>query len=259
MTNVKKTIIITGASSGLGAELALKYSASGNNLFLIARSEERLNKIAEKCRSNGANVINIIVDVTDADAMSSHIKEVADKHKIDIVIACAGVSAGTLDGPETAKQTNKIFATNINGVLNTILPAMPHMIQMRSGNIVIVSSMAGFLGLSSAPSYSASKGAARILGQALQGYLKNYNVHVSTVIPGYIKTPMTEVNSFPMPFMTSADKAARKIVRGVAKNKNIIAFPLIMFFSLKLFSLLPSALISYINSKLPGKPSFEDL
>ena len=258
MANIKKTIIITGASSGLGAELAIKYSASGNNLFLIARSEERLNKVSKKCRSNGANVISIIADVTDADSMNSHIDEIADKHKIDIVIACAGVSAGTLDGPETAKQTNKIFATNINGVLNTILPAVPHMIRMRSGNIVIVSSMAGFLGLSSAPSYSASKGAARIFGQALQGYLKSYNVHVSTVIPGYIKTPMTEVNSFPMPFMTSADKAARKIVRGVDKNKNIIAFPLIMFFSLKLFSLLPSVLISYINSKLPGKPAFED-
>ena len=132
------------------------------------------------------------------------------------------------------------------------------MIRMRSGNIVIVSSMAGFLGLSSAPSYSASKGAARIFGQALQGYLKSYNVHVSTVIPGYIKTPMTEVNSFSMPFMTSADKAARKIVHGLDKNKNVIAFPLIMFFSLKLLSLLPSALISYINSKLPGKPAFED-
>ncbi|MEM6339324.1 MAG: SDR family NAD(P)-dependent oxidoreductase, partial [Pseudomonadota bacterium] len=213
MANVKKTIIITGASSGLGAELAIKYSASGNNLFLIARSEERLNKVSEKCRSNGANVISIIADVTDADSMNSHINEIADKYKIDIVVACAGVSAGTLDGPETAKQTNKIFATNINGVLNTILPAVPHMIRLRSGNIVIVSSMAGFLGLSSAPSYSASKGAARIFGQALQGYLKSYNVHVSTVIPGYIKTPMTEVNSFPMPFMTSADKAARKIVR----------------------------------------------
>ena len=258
MTNVKKTIIITGASSGLGAELAIKYSASGNNLFLIARSEERLNKIAEKCRSNGANVHSIIADVTNADAMNTNINEIADKYKIDIVIACAGVSAGTLDGPETAKQTNKIFATNINGVLNTILPAVPHMIRMRSGNIVIVSSMAGFLGLSSAPSYSASKGAARIFGQALQGYLKSYNVHVSTVIPGYIKTPMTEVNSFPTPFMTSADKAARKIVHGVDKNKNVIAFPLIMFFSLKLLSLLPSALISYINSKLPGKPAFED-
>ena len=258
MTNVKKTIIITGASSGLGTQLAIKYSASGNNLFLIARSEERLNKTAEICRNNGADVTNIIADVTDAESMQNHINEIANKHKIDIVIACAGVSAGTLDGPETAKQTNKIFATNLNGVVNTVLPAIPHMIQMRSGNIVIVSSMAGFLGLSSAPSYSASKGAARIFGQALQGYLRNYNIHVSTVIPGYIKTPMTEVNNFPMPFMTSADKAACKIVRGVAKNKNIIAFPLIMYFSLKLFNLLPSSIFSYINSKLPGKPAFEE-
>ncbi len=258
MINAKKTIIITGASSGLGAELAIKYSAKGNNLFLIARSEERLNKIAAICRQNGANIFNIIADVTDANSMQTHINEIADKHKIDIVIACAGVSAGTLDGPETPKQTNKIFATNLNGVLNTILPVIPHMIQMRSGNIAIVSSMAGFLGLSSAPSYSASKGAARIFGQALQGYLRNYNVHVSTIIPGYIKTPMTEVNNFPMPFMTTADKAASKIVRGIAKNKNVIAFPIIMLFLLKIFNLFPSSLISYINSKLPGKPAFEE-
>ena len=259
MTNAKKTIIITGASSGLGAELSIKYSTSGHNLFLIARSEERLNKIAEKCRDNGANVVNIIADVTDADAMHNHIKDISDKHQIDIVVACAGVSAGTLDGPETVKQTNKIFQTNVNGVLNTILPAVPHMIQMRSGNIVIVSSMAGFIGLSSAPSYSASKGAARIFGQALQGYLKSYNVHVSTVIPGYIKTPMTEANGFPMPFMISAEKAASKIVRGVERKKNIIAFPLVIYFLLKLLSLFPGSLISYINSKLPGKPSFDNM
>ncbi|MDP5109861.1 MAG: SDR family NAD(P)-dependent oxidoreductase [Rickettsiaceae bacterium] len=257
MANAKKTIIITGASSGLGAALAIKYSASGNNLFLIARSEERLNKVAEKCRGNGANVTNIIVDITDADAMQSHIEEIAGQYKIDIVVACAGISAGTLDGPETTMQTNKIFATNLGGVLNTILPVLPHMIQMQSGNIVIVSSMAGFLGLSSAPSYSASKGAARLFGQALQGYLKAYNVYVSTVIPGYIKTPMTAVNAFPMPFMLSADKAASKIVRGVARNKNVIAFPLIMLFFLKLLTLFPSSLISYINSKLPGKPAFD--
>jgi short-subunit dehydrogenase len=258
MTNMKKTIIITGASSGLGAALAIKYSASGNNLFLIARSEERLNKIAEICRKNGANIVNIITDVTNAEAMATHINEIASKHKIDILIACAGVSAGTLDGPETTTQTNKIFATNLNGVLNTVLPAIPHMIQMRSGNIAIVSSMAGFIGLSSAPSYSASKGAARIFGEALQGYLRNYNVNVSTVIPGYIKTPMTEVNNFPMPFMTSAEQAASKIARGIDKNKTIIAFPLIMYFAFKLLNLLPHSLISFVNSKLPGKPAFNE-
>lgn len=258
MKNIKKTIIITGASSGLGAELAIKYSASGNNLFLFARSKERLDKIAETCRNNGANVTNIIADVTDSQLMQQNIDMIADNHQIDIMVACAGVSAGTLSGYETAEQTNKIFATNVNGVLNTILPVIPHMIKRRSGNIAIVSSMAGFVGLSSAPSYSASKGAVRLLGEGLRGYLKSYNVFVTTIIPGYVNTPMTQANNFPMPFMMSADSAARKIMRGIDNNKNIIAFPLTMFFLMKLLSILPSSLICYINSKLPGKPAFEE-
>ncbi len=254
----KKTIIITGASSGLGAALAVKYSNPGNKLFLFARAEERLNKIAEICRQNGAIVTTIIADVTDDALMRNHLEDIAGQHGTDIIIACAGVSAGTLDGPETPAQINKIFATNINGVLNTIMPLIPHMIQKKSGNIVIISSMAGLLGLSSAPSYSASKGAVRLFADALRGYLKIYDVQVSTVIPGYIKTPMTEVNRFPMPFQISAEKAAHKIIHGVANNKGVIAFPIIIYFFLKLFNLLPGGLISYINSKLPGKPAFED-
>jgi len=255
---MKKTIIITGASSGLGAALAIKYSNAGNNLFLFARSKERLNKTADICRKNGAHVTNIIADVTNANEMQQHLDDITEQYSVDIVIACAGVSAGTLDGPETKSQVNKIFATNLNGVLNTIMPLIPHMISKRSGNIVIVSSMAGFLGLSSAPSYSASKGAVRLFSDALNGYLKTYNIHVSTVIPGYIKTPMTAVNQFPMPFQTSAEKAAHKIIHGISRNKGVIAFPIIMYFSMKIFNLLPSRLLSYINSKLPGKPAFEE-
>ena len=255
---MKKTIIITGASSGLGEALAIKYSSSENTLFLIARSKSRLEKVAKICESNGAKTMIIVSDVNDKERMQQQIDQVARYHKIDIVIACAGVSAGTLDGPETAKQSNIIFSTNVNGVLNTIMPIIPHMIKMRSGNIAIVSSMASIIGLSSAPSYSASKGAVRLLGEGLQGYLKRYNVFVTTIIPGYINTPMTNVNQFPMPFMISADKAAGKIVRAINKNKNIVAFPIIMFFLLKLLSILPSSLVSFINSKLPGKPSFEE-
>lgn len=258
MSIKKKSIIITGASSGLGAALAVKYSHLGNKLFLFARSEDRLNKVAEICRKNNATVTTIIADVTDAALMRSHLEDISNQHGADIVIACAGVSAGTLDGPETPAQVNKIFSTNINGVLNTVMPIIPHMIQKKSGNIVIISSMAGLLGLSSAPSYSASKGAARLFAEALKGYLKTYNVQVSTVIPGYIKTPMTAVNQFPMPFQISAEKAAHKIIHGVANNKGLIAFPIIMYFFLKLLNLLPGELISYINSKLPGKPAFED-
>jgi short-subunit dehydrogenase len=176
MTREKKTTIITGASSGLGAALAVKYSRNGHRLFLLARSKERLDAVAKICAANGAEANIFVVDVADSTQMEKQLNEIAYKYGIDIVIACAGVSAGTLDGPEAASQVQKIFATNINGVINTVLPVIPHMIERRSGNIVIVSSMAGFLGLSSAPSYSASKGAVRLFSEALRGYLRVWGV-----------------------------------------------------------------------------------
>ena len=257
MTKVKKTIIITGASSGLGAALAAKYSQNGHRLFLLARSKERLGAVAKICVANGAEANIVVIDVADSAQMEKQLNDIAYQYGIDIVIACAGVSAGTLDGPETAMQVRKIFATNVNGVINTVLPVIPHMIERRSGNIVIVSSMAGFLGLSSAPSYSASKGAVRLFSEALRGYLRVWGVYVTTVIPGYVKTPMTSVNSFPMPFMTTAEEAAEKIVNAIAKNKDVIAFPFGMQFCMKLLTMMPSWLITLVNSKLPGKPAFE--
>lgn len=258
MSLAKKTIIITGASSGLGAAIAKIYAKSGNRLFLFGRSNERLGAVAALCRGLGAEVEEIVSDVTDSAFMQEKIQQIAEDCGIDIVIACAGVSAGTLDGPETLAQVHKIFDTNVNGVLNTIMPAVPHMIERRAGNIVIISSVAGLLGLSSAPSYSASKSAVLTFGQALTGYLKSFNVHVSTVIPGYIATPMTEVNQFPMPFKISSEKAALKIVRGIEKKKIVIAFPLVMYVIMRGLNLLPSRFVSYINSKLPGKPAFDE-
>ena len=255
---LKKTIIITGASSGLGAALAIEYSKLEHRIFLFARSEKKLEQTAEICRKNGAFVTSIIADVTDSVLMKKHLDDIVSGHGVDIVIACAGVSAGTLDGPETPMQVNKIFAVNLNGVLNTIMPLIPHMVSRRSGNIAIISSMAGLLGFSSAPSYSASKGAVRLFSDALRGYLKRYGINVSTVIPGYITTPMTEVNQFPMPLKISAEQAARKIICGIAKNKQVIAFPVVMYFFLKFLNLLPTRLITYINTKLPSKPAFED-
>ena len=255
--NKQTTILITGASSGLGYEIALQYAKPNIRLILIGRNIDQLNKIANLCNDKGAKTHVIAVNVRDKAKMAEYLVKFCDQYGIDIAIACAGVSAGTLEGPESPSQVEIIFDTNINGVLNTIMPIVPHMIARRKGSIVIISSMAGLVGLSSAPSYSASKACVRVFGEALRGYLKQYNVNTTVVIPGYIKTPMTDVNNFPMPFMMPATTAARKIIKGISNNKGIVAFPIITYIALKCLSCLPNQLISYINSKIPGKPAFE--
>jgi short-subunit dehydrogenase len=127
------------------------------------------------------------------------------------------------------------------------------MIQNKNGTIVMIGSMAGMLGISGAPAYSASKAAIKTFGDALRGYLKQYNVQVSVVVPGYIDTPMTEVNEFPMPFKVSASTAAHIIIKGINSGKGLIVFPKLTYFILKLMNLLPYQLIDYINSILPAK------
>ncbi|MBM3467245.1 MAG: SDR family NAD(P)-dependent oxidoreductase [Alphaproteobacteria bacterium] len=254
----KQTILITGASSGLGYELALQYSKPHIRLILVGRNLDQLNKIANLCSIRGAETYLLALDIREKKALNKHLTNFSTQYGIDVVIACAGVSAGTLQGPESPSQVETIFETNINGVLNTIMPIIPHMITRKKGNITIISSMAGLIGLSSAPSYSASKACIRVFGEALRGYLKQYNVHTTVVIPGYIKTPMTDVNNFPMPFMISVEKAAEKIIKGISNNKEVIVFPITIYLLLKFLSFLPNQLIDYINSKLPGKPAFEN-
>lgn len=256
MVSQKKSIIITGASSGLGMAMAEVYAQKGQcKLFLFGRSHKRLEQAAANCRVNDTQVECFAIAVEDKGKMQAAINEIAENHGVDIVIACAGVSAGTLDGIESEYQVEKIFQTNLGGVINTIMPAIKPMIARKKGQVVIISSMAGLLGMSSSPSYSASKGAVKMFGEALAAYLRKYQIDVTIVLPGFVKTPMTDVNNFPMPFMISADKAAIKIIRAVEKRKLLFAFPWLMYFFMKLLSILPTRFVSYLNSKLPGKPS----
>jgi short-subunit dehydrogenase len=196
--------------------------------------------------------------VRNKEQVTAYLEEIIKNYKIDILINSAGVSAGTLGAPESSEQVEEIFSTNLNGSLNFILPCMQQMIKNRSGTIVMISSMAGMLGLSSAPSYSASKAAIKIFGDALRGYLVQFNVQVCVVIPGYIDTPMTQVNKFLMPFKISASTAAQIIMNGINARKGLIVFPKLTYFMLKLMNLLPYQLVDYINSKLPGKPGFDE-
>jgi short-subunit dehydrogenase len=255
MMNTPKTIVITGASSGLGAALANHYASHAVILHLQGRNAARLNEVALQCRNSGATVHTSLLDVTDAPAMEAWLNSLDD---VDLVIANAGISAGTGGGGESAHQARIIFATNIDGIMNTIQPLLAKMVARKRGQIAIISSLAGIRGLPSSPAYSASKACVRFYGEGLRGWLASHQVKVSVVCPGYIKTPMTAVNDFPMPLLMTPEKAARIIARGLAKNRSRIAFPLPLYLPLWFLSCLSPTLTDGFFARLPSKPALPE-
>ena len=253
--NSAKNIVITGASSGLGAALAVHYARSGVTLYLSGRNEGRLAQTARLCEELGAMVQPKIIDVTDASAMQNWLEAIDTASPIDLVIANAGISAGLGGGEEKAEQARNIFAINIDGVVNTIAPLIPRMTARKSGQIALISSLAGIRGLPSSPAYSASKGWLRVYGEGLRGWLARSHVRVNVVCPGFIKTPMTDVNPYYMPFLMSADKAASIIARGLVQNKARIAFPRRLYIPLLALSALPCWLSDKLFALLPDKPA----
>lgn len=247
-------VLITGASSGLGAALAREYAAAGVTLFLSGRDGTRLQDVANDCRARGAEVRTARVDVTDKEAMHAYITQCDALVPLDLVIANAGISAGTGGTQEPMEQVERIFDVNLHGVLHTIQPIIAPMLARRSGHIAIMSSLAGIRALPSCPAYSASKAAVRYYGDALRGVLKKQGVIVSVICPGYIRTPMTAVNDFPMPLVMDASRAARIIRCGLRRKKARIAFPNALYLPLWWLACLPLLLSDVLFARLPSKP-----
>ena len=268
-----RSILITGASSGLGAALAAAYAGPGVSLHLGGRDRGRLGLMVERCQMQGAQTAGETVDVTDAEGMARWIAEADKRQALDLVIANAGVSAGgeagvasesTLAPADMSAVTRRVFATNIDGVANTVLPAL-ELMRARAlppgsrfrrgwrGQIAIVSSLAGLRGFPGAPAYCASKAAEKAWGEALAARLSDDGVAVSVVLPGFIATPMTERNPFPMPMLMTADEAARTICRRLARQRARIAFPLPLYLLAWFVAALPPFLIDPILAALPDK------
>ena len=248
-----KSILITGASSGIGEALARAYAAPGVLLALTGRDEARLVRVAEACAKAGARVEPALIDVADAPTMAEWIDRVHRQRPIDLAIANAGIAGGTSGGTESEAQTRRVAATNVDGVINTVLPLIPRMIQRRRGQIALMSSLASFRGLPPAPTYCASKAFVRVWGEALRPELAPRGITVSVICPGFVVSRLTATNRFRMPFLMPADQAARIIVAGLERGQARIAFPLRLYAGVQLLAALSPRLTDSFLRRLARK------
>ena len=230
---------ITGASSGIGRDLALQLARAGVKVAASARSADALTALAAQHRG----IVPFPLDVTDAVAVAAAVKAIeASVGPIDLAILNAGVwlpmGARDFNGQKAADS----MAVNYFGITNAIDALMPLMIARRSGHLAFVSSVAGYRGLPKSAAYSPSKAAVISLAETLKPDLAAHGVKVSVINPGFVETPMTSVNKFPMPFMIKSDDAAARIIAGLQAGKFEIAFPWQLVSVLKLARILPYSL-----------------
>lgn len=249
-------IAITGASSGLGRALAEASAAPGVTLHLTGRDSTRLEETAETCRTAGAIVTTTSLDVRDAAACAAWIEGMPH---IDLLIANAGISGGTGGVAEPSDQVRAVFETNLMGVLNTTLPALSRMATQKAdanglrGRIGVVASVVGFVAAPSAPAYSASKAAVQRWAEATDATQRRRGIRLHAICPGFIRTPMTAPNRFPMPFLISPEEAARRTLAGLAAGRRRIAYPRRTYALFRLLGALPPGLMAWASRAVPAK------
>ena len=251
-------VFLTGASSGIGAALARHYAASGATLGLAARRGHRLLELAAELPGSHSCYP---LDVADAAAVQAAAADFIARHGCpDIVIANAGVSGGTLaDEAGDLPAFRRIFETNVMGMAQTFQPFIAAMKARGSGRLAGIASVAGIRGLPGAGAYSASKAATIAYLEALRVELHGSGVKVVTIAPGYIATPMTAVNRYPMPFLMPADAAAWRFARAIERGTRYTVIPWQMAVVAKLMRLLPDPLFDALCARAGRKPRGLDL
>jgi short-subunit dehydrogenase len=244
----KKTIWITGGSTGIGKALAIKFSNEGWNVAISARREELLNELSNQ----DENISAFPLDVTDKIKCKEVFDQIINKYtNIDICFFSTGTWNPKKEKDIDVEQIEEVFKVNFFGTVNSIKVVEQFFKDKKSGIITIVSSIAGYRGLPNSTGYGPSKSALNNLAESLYFDFKRFNVRVCLVSPGFIKTPMTDKNDFKMPFLKTPEYAANKIYDGLINKDNFeIHFPKILTVILKILSFLPSKIYFYLVGKL---------
>ena len=237
-----RVVIITGASSGLGASLAKAYAGSQVVLGLLGRNCQRLSATARACEVKGATVSVAAVDVADATAMATFLRRFDREYSVDLLIANAGTSAGPdPDCPsEGVDAATRQVRVNLLGAINTIEPLLPEFCLRGRGRIAVVASIAAYRGLPYSPGYCASKAGLRAYAEGLRPRLEPRGIGVTVVCPGFFDSPMTDRFEGPTPLRLSVDEAARIIKRGIDHGRRRVAFPWPLVLGLQFCDVAPA-------------------
>ena len=235
-----KNIWITGASSGIGKALAIKFANEGWQVAASARRESLLKELSNQY----TNIQSFPLDVTDSDKCKSVFKDIVEKFEnIEICVFGTGIHDPQSEKKFNLEKIKKIMEVNFFGTMNSINSVYDYFGQRKVGQISIISSVAGYRGLPAAGAYCASKSALTSYAESLHFEMKRKNVRVSLISPGFIKTPMTDQNDFPMPMIKSPEFAADQIYNGLIKKSGFeIHFPKVFTFFMKFLRILPSSI-----------------
>lgn len=247
-----KKILIAGASSGIGAELARELVRRGARVGLLARRTDRLQELAQEL---GSASVWAEADVRDTSALEAACNELeAALGGVDMVIANAGYGHPELPHKFRKGAALAMYDTNVLGMLRLFDWALPKFLEKRAGHLVGVASMASFIGITNMGSYCGSKAAMRVHMQGLRAGLAPYGVAVTAICPGFVKSELTDQNKGPMPFFWSTERAARKIADALEKRRGQLTFPWQMSFLIGLAVRLPVRWVDFLLRRWAPKP-----
>jgi short-subunit dehydrogenase len=257
MSFAGQVAIVTGASSGIGQALARRLAAEGCKVGLIARRHAQLADLAVEIEKAGARVAFATADVARREQTVEAIREVAARlGPVDLLVANAGVGAPTIVEPFNVGDIEKMFQVNVLGVIYSLEAVLPQMLQRRRGHLAAISSIAAYKGLPGESGYTSSKAALNVFMEGLRVQLRSKGIAVTTICPGFVHTPMTEVNEFKMPWLLTADEAARRIVRALKRKRKVYNFPWQMWLFTRCARWAPDWLVERFMQPYNDNPPF---